>query len=875
MTGSATALPRGIVAFVFTDIEGSTRLVHRLGEAYQPLLDLHRDIIRRACTAAGGHTVSADGDSTFSAFGDAGAAVAACVEAQRALDGADWPEGAEPRVRMGVHSGLASPVDGDYAALAVHQATRVMAAAHGGQILVSSTAADGVSIQAGAGLRPLGRYRLRDFESPVRLYQVVAPGLEPEFPAVRAVPADSHNIVPDPRPMVGREKARVEIADAVAAGRVLTLIGPGGVGKSRLAGAVGVDLADRWEDGVWRVELAGLDEGSLVPGAVAEAVGAPAQAGVDRADDVIRHLETRRLLLVLDDCEHVAAACRGLVDRLRVRCDGVAVLATSREPLRLANERLWPVEPLELPPEPATSALDVLDAPAGRVFWERAGAVRPGFTVDDSNAEEVARLCRRLDGLPLLIELAAAHVSALSVREILDGVEQSVRMLTSPDIEISERHRTATGLLDWSHRLLEPPEQEALRRLSVFGGSFSKEGGAAAVGPSAGDPIEVFHTIRALVDRSLLSADVSANGTRYRLLGTVRDYGRDLLESHGETQDVADRLSGWYLDRVGPWLPADRVWVGEVGVELDNLRSVIRLMGGGNQRLGQQLACSIGWYHDATSNYQEGVEELERLARNLSSPSPERVSLLATLAILGLRTGDVDRARTALAEAEELRDGQGVPEWDDVAVERARGEITRRTGDLAGAVAIATDALSRPLSARGRGRMFNLLGTTAAALGDFETSTDALRQELEVWQELGHEGWTASAHGNLAEVALRSGDMAAAARHQRACLELAVSSGSAAMVGFSMIVAARVAGERGDLDTAARLHARAEALLSEISLVLYPDDRRESDALVDRVRAGLGASAFEAARASGVDLDLADAVALAEAVLAGPPGGPE
>lgn len=868
MAGTTVELPRGIVTFVFTDIEGSTRLLHHLGDEYPAVLERHREAIRHPFSERGGHEMSTEGDSFFFAFAEAADAVAACVEGQRALAGESWPGDIELRVRMGLHSGLASPRGESYVALAVHQAVRVMAAAHGGQILVSDVTADLLPREFEVGLRPLGRFRLRDFDEPTRLYQVLTAGLREEFPAVRAVPADAHNIVRDPRATIGREETLSAVADRIAVQRTLTLIGPGGVGKSRVAADVGVDVAPRWQDGVWLVDLAGVAEPELVPGAVAEAVGAPTRAGTNRADDVIRHLETRHAVVILDNCEHLVAACSDLIERLRVRCEGIGFLATSREPLRAAGEMLWPIEPLEVVPEGNVDPADVLDAPSSRLFWERASAVRPGFVIDEHNAGAVARLCRRLDGLPLLIELAAAQISAQSPGEILEGVEESVRMLRSPDRRIADRHRTVEGLLDWSYRLLSPTEQAAFRRVAVFGGSFTRETGSAAVTDEDIAAAEVTQLIWSLVDRSLVAADIAANGTRYRLLGTMRSYGRRLLVEHEEMGGVATDLASWFLDRLGPWLPADRKWVGEVAVELDNLRALVRLIPAERQELAQQIACTIGWHHDAISNYREGVDELTRFAGLLDRPSPARVSLLTTLTILHLRTGQVETARKVLAEAESLSRDHGPPPWDDVAVDRARGEVTRRAGDLAGAADIAYRALSRPLSDRGRSRMYNLLGTTSAALGDFETAVDACRRELELWERLGYEGYVASSHGNLAEVALRSGDMASAARHQRACLNLAVAQGSSAMVAFSMIVAARLAGTRSAWGTAVSLHSRAEDLLDEIGLVLYPDDRRESAAVMEQAEQLLGLEAFEEAREVGRRLDLTTTVELADDVLA-------
>lgn len=867
MNASTVDLPSGVVTFVFTDIEASTRLLHGLGDGYIAVLERHREILRAVWADHRGRAVSVEADSFFVAFADGRDAVAACSSAQRSLAAEEWPGGVDVRVRIGVQTGLASPHDDDYVALAVHQAARVMASGHGGQVLMTEDTVAAMGGDHGFELHPLGRFRLRDFTRSVPLYQLHGTGLETDFPAVRAIPADAHNIVRTPTAMVGREEAIVALSDRVSAGRAVTLVGPGGVGKSRLATEIGVAIASSWVDGVWFVDLAGVTEAELVPTAIAEALGVAERPDVARWEDVLTHLEARNAVVILDNCEHVATTCSRLIDSLSSRCAGVAVIATSREPLRVAGEILSPVEPLELPTEARPSADEVLASPTGRLFCERGTAVRPGFVVDAGNAGAVAGICRHTDGLPLLIELAAAHLSAQSPAEILTGLQDQLRFLRSPDPRTSERHRTVEGLLEWSYRLLTPDEQLAFRRLSVFGSSFTQRTAQSAVADDRLGAGDVPQLVWSLVDRSLVTADLGSNDTRYRLLETVRSYGRKLLDEHAERTEVAARLGGALLDRIGPWFPADRRWVREVGEELDNLRHLVSHLGPERQDIAQQIACSIGRYHDASQSFRDGIAELTRLASVLHEPSSTRVSLLTTLADLHLRTGDVDTAVDLVEGAGALAATFGAPDWDDVAVDRTRGEIARRKGDLNGAAEIARAALDRSLSDRGRSRIYNLLGTTSAALGDFDTAYRACQQELELNQTLGYEGYIASAHGNLAEIALRIGDMSAAARHQRSCLDLAVSLGSTAMVAFSLIVASRVGAWQEDWTTAATLHSKAEELLEETGLVVYEDDRREIETLLATLRRELGETGVGDAMSAGKAMSVPRAVDMADQVL--------
>ena len=865
--GTRQDLPRGMVTFLLTDIEGSTRLLHQLGDRYPGLLERHREILRQALVDHGGHEMSVEGDSLFAAFATAPEAVAATTAAQQALSNEAWPDGAAVRVRMGLHTGLASPRGGNYVALAVHQTARVAAAGHGGQVLVSEHTVNTLGPDHGFRFRPLGRYRLRDFSQPVRLYQLLGPGLLDEFPAVRALPAEGHNIVPHRTETIGRDEVIDFLASQIVPGGTVTLTGPGGVGKSRLATEVALRIASQWEDGVWLVDLVGVTEPELVPGAVAAAVGAPGRPDTVHWDDLVFHLENRRAAVIMDNCEHLAHSCGELVDSLIAACPGVGVLATSREPLRAASEILWPVEPLAVPTGTRPGPEEVLGAPAGQLFWQRGMAARPGFSVDESNGATVAAICRRVEGIPLLIELAAAHLSAQSPAEILAGLEDQLRFLRSPDTRTASRHRTVQGLLDWSYRLLTSQEQAALRRLSVFATNFSQTTASPAVTDDNLDEGEVPVLLWSLVDCSLVGADLSGTETRYRLLETVRSYARRHLDEQGETETVAVQLSRWFLDRLGPWLPADRLWVSRVGDELENIRSLIPLIPLADQEVAQQIACSIGRYHDATQTFRKGIASLSPLVGALDQATPSRVSLLTTLADLHLRTGEIGLAEQLLDEAELLRQDIGAAEWDDVAVERTRGEIARRKGDLEGAMEIARQALALDISDRGRSRMYNLLGTTSGALGDYAAAYEACSRELELQELLGYEGYIASAHGNLAETALRLGDVAAAARHQKQCLDLGVSQGTPAMVAFSLMVAARVAAWREDWATAASLHSRAEVMLEEIGLALYEDDRRESDALLGRVTDRLGHDGLQRAFDRGRRMSLSEVVQLADGLL--------
>lgn len=867
MTKSAQDPPSGIVTFVFSDIEGSTRLLKRLGTRYPDVLERHRALLRSAWQAYGGYEVSTEGDSFFVAFARTEDAVRACAEGQRLLAAEPWPEDGRVRVRMGIHAGLAAPHNGDYVALAVHQAARVIAAAHGGQILVSEDAAENCEAIPGLSFLSAGRYRLRDFEQPVRLAQVAGAGLESSFPGVRALPEEGHNLVRPPNSFVGRELELANLQTRLGPGRLVTIVGPGGVGKTRLATEIGVQVAEKWPDGVWEVDLGKVDDAKLILDAISAAV-AMATGEKNRPVDPWSYLGSRRALLILESAEAHIEACAGLVPELLRRCAGLGVLATSREPLRVGGEDVLALGPLPVP----TATSELLEAersPAVRLFLDRATAARPGLDADVTGLGPIVGICRRLDGLPLALEIAAARTAVLDPTAILTGLDDMFHLLRSNDRSLPERQRTLQGLLDWSYRLLEPDEQVAFRRLALFGGGFSIASAAAAVGDEHLSADDVPELVWSLVDQSLLSADLAANATRYRFLEPVRQYAKRLLDEAPETAVVAERLGSWYLQQLGPWRPADRGWMGEVQLDLDNLRSLIPLLATAHPGVAQELACLLGRYFDAAHAFRRGVAELTHFAAELRAESPSRVALLTTLAHLHLRVGDVPAARDALTEGSALSDRVGLAAWDDAGLARTTGEVAMRTGDWATAASIAENALRSELSARGRARMWNLLGLAKRSSEDLPGALSAFERERVEHLAAGHEAFVAGADGNLAEIALRLGDTAAAARHQHRCLELAIALGQPALVAYSLIVAARLAAQSGDWPVAARLHAKSVAMLAQTAQRLYDEDLAASQELAVSARAALGEDEFSAASRDGQALDAPSAAALAERVLLG------
>ena len=830
-------LPSGIITCLFTDIEGSTQMIRDLGPDYEDVLRRHHDLLRAVWIAHHGHEVQTIGDAFFVVFDDSRSAVVAALAAQRALVADGWPG----RVRIGLHTGYARPTNGDYAALVVNRAARVAGAARGGQILLTREAAVDVDESL---VQRLGRFRVRDFDSPIELYAAIGEGVLAADAQPRVPPADSHNMTRPTTSIVGRDDDLDRLRDRIAPRTVTTLTGPGGVGKTRLALEAALDVAHEWEHGAWFIDLAPLDDPALIPETIGAAVGAPVAPGAERWPEVLAYLEQRQVLLVLDNCEHLAEAACEAAAELIASCPRAAILATSRGPLGLRGEGLYRVSPLA-----TEGAVDL--------FLDRAA--------DEADREAVAALCDELDGLPLAIELAAARTGAVPALEILRQVRRSPSVVRSPDPTLPDRQRSLERMLDWSLDLLAPAARLVLGRLSVFASGFDLRAAERVAADGAVAEGDVAILLWDLIDASLVRPVDSEGATRYRLLTTVRAHARE----HADAADLAAatrRLSSMLLERVGPLHATRHSWVVEMELELDNVRGCIARVD--DSACAQSLAWCVGRFHDVRDTYRDGIGELRRFLEARPEPSSERVALLTLLADLHLRLGELDDADAILTAAEALASAVGDPAWDEAGVARARGDLALRRNDAEGAVAAARRGLARVRSLQGRARLYDLLGIATAALGDLTASADAFSEELRAATTAGVETPLATLHGNLAETYLRLRDDAAAARHQALSLSLARDWGQPVLIAFAMMLAARMAAARAHAREAVVLQARADELLAETDYALYEEDELIRSRLLTGAALRLGEEGFAAAQAEGAALSVNAAADLAERVLA-------
>ncbi|HMI21415.1 MAG TPA: adenylate/guanylate cyclase domain-containing protein [Gaiellaceae bacterium] len=657
-------LPTGTVTLLFTDIEGSTRLLQRAGDAYPSLLAEHRRVLRAAFSNHDGVEVDAQGDAFFVAFASAQDAAAAAVAAQQALAGHDWPDNSEIRVRIGLHTGEPTAVGGRYVGLAVHQGARVMAAGHGGQVLVSESTRALLDDRFQA--RDLGEHRLKDLAGPHHLYQLLVEGLPADFPPLKTLENRPTNLPVLANALIGRSRELKETQALLARDevRLLTLTGAGGTGKTRFALQIAAEQLEEFANGVFFVSLAPVRDWELVVPTIAQTLGLREQPGETRLETLTEYLSDKQLLLLLDNFEQVVPAAAE-ISGLLAAAPELNVLVTSRTPLRLSGERTYPVPPLELPnPEQLVDAGSLMECEAVRLFVERAQAATSDFAVTDVNVRAVAEICIRLDGLPLAIELAAPRVRALPAPALLRRLDQRLRLLTGGAQDVDERQRTLRATLEWSYDLLLDSEKVVFAELGTFIGGCRLEAAEAVCNPRGELGLEVLDSLESLVEKSLLLQRADPDGEpRFWMLETIREFAMELLADSSSFADARTRHAAYFRSlaenidvesRTGD----QAVLFGRLDVETANIRTALEWA---REAKDAELLLGLAtplWGFWATRGYvAEGRSALED-ALALSSERPARALLgLCTMRILSGSTDEVlHDAQEALEACKQLGD---------------------------------------------------------------------------------------------------------------------------------------------------------------------------------------------------------------------------
>jgi predicted ATPase/class 3 adenylate cyclase len=805
---AVAGLPSGTVTFLFTDIEGSTQLLQEVGPRYAEALGAQQRILRAAFAAHGGYEVDTQGDSFFAAFPTAHDAIACAVEAQRALAAELWPEAVQVRVRMGLHSGTPQLVGGRYVGLDVHRAARVAAAGHGGQVLVSAATAELVrhDLPEGTSLRDLGAHRLKDLQQAERVYQVVVPGLPSEFPTLKVLDARPHNLPVQSSPLVGREHEVAVVCALLRREdvRLVTLTGPGSVGKTRLSLQVAAEVLDAFPDGVWNVRLSRLTDPALVVPTIAATLELKESGTVPVAEVLRNHLRDKALLLVLDNFEQVVVAASQVGEPL-AHSPGLKLLVTSRVALHLRGEHEYALKPLALPDPTHLPPPDLLSQYAAvALFIERAQAAQADFAVTNANAPAVAQICARLDGLPLAIELAAARVKMLPPPTLLARLQKQLVVLTGGARDLDERQQTMRNTLAWSYGLLAPEEQRLFRRLAVVVGGCTLEAAeAVCVAPEGAEPLvlDLLDGLSTLVDHSLVQQREVGGEPRFTMLYVIREFALEQLEASGESEALrrahAEYFVGfaehqWEARNAAADAEEDKAAGERLEPEQDNLRA------------------TLSWLQAqarAASHAEHARTRLAARERAVESPVIQGLRLAGALLWPWAYGGQLREGRTWL-EAFLALDARSREAAGDPIV--LAGDASPAAGcDETGAAAAAREAFVR-------GRALYAAGVLAYWQGDSAQAVSPLEQGLHILQAVGDQWVTPFAFNNLAMALRDLGDFERA----RACYEQSIvlfrALGENWPVGMPLGNLGALLLAAGDLEQAARISAEALAMNRQI-----------------------------------------------------------
>jgi predicted ATPase/class 3 adenylate cyclase len=905
------------LAFLFTDIEGSTALLGRLGDyEYARVLAGHHALVRSALAGHGGREVDTQGDAFFAVFSSPRGCVAAALQVQQALAARAWPGGERVRVRMGIHCGEAAETAAGLVGLEVHRAARVAAAGYGGQVLVSEAAAvlvrDG--LPPGAALADLGVHRLKDLGRPERIFQLTAAGLPAGFPPLRSLgnPALPNNLPGELSSFIGRDRELAEVRALAESARLVTLTGAGGCGKTRLGLQVAAELLDGSGDGVWLAELAAVTDQDAVPAAICQALRLAAQPGRPPLEALLDALAPQDVLIVVDNCEHLIGGCAKTAEAILRRCPRVHLLATSREPLGIGGEVIYRVPSLSLPAPDDSDGTAPGSCDAVALFADRARANGAALSAGELAGPLAVSVCRRLDGMPLAIELAAARLRSMSLAELAGRLDQRFRLLTGGSRTALERQQTLQATVGWSYSLLTGAEQLLLARLSAFAGGFGLDAAEAVGGTGRIDVLDVADLLGSLVDKSLVAAEPAGGSLRYRLLETIRLFAAERLVEAGEQEAAAAAAAhlAHFLsvaEQAAAYLtgPEQGSWLARLDADQANLQRAAGYAAGRPDGTAAvlRLGTALERYWHARSREQEAFALLAPALRRPDAPADPRLFAAALYgAAWAGESVDVPAAlrfaEQAVQVARELADDRllihalnsrcaqhfwaGEPQaalpFGQESVERAR-----RLGDdvLLGrsllVYLIPLDAVDParcpPLYAEAFActarssdhltdcTLHNNAGVAALEAGDIPAARAHLEAGARAAQQIGWDAVTISV--NLGDVQRAEGDLDGARSTWQAALRANRRNGDILCMAAACHCLARLAGDAGHWRRAAVLHGAAQALHDRIGGPWDQATARERRDSLGQARAHLGDEQLERAHAQGMALSLDQALDLA------------
>jgi predicted ATPase/class 3 adenylate cyclase len=836
-------LPSGTVSLLFSDIEGSTLLLSRLGPSYADALDGHRQVLRSAWAAHGGTEMGTEGDSFFVVFRTAEGAVRAAVQAQRGLESYPWPGGERVRVRIGIHTGTPQVHEDDYVGMDVHRAARIAASAHGGQVVLSSVAAELArdGLPEGVGLSDLGSHHLKDIPEAERLFQLCVEGLQDNFPAPKSLGASSSLPIPTTH-LVGREPTVAELADLVQSPdvRLVTLTGPGGSGKTRLAIEVARKLATTFPDGVFFVPLASVTSADVMWTSIADVLDLPRSARMPPG--LLEQVAHRAALFVLDNLEQLNGA-DDVVTQLLAAVPRAAVVASSRRALGVPGEHLYPVPPLALP---AGSTLANAEAsPAVQLFIQQARSVRPDFQLTDENVADVVAICHRLDGLPLAVELSAARIRLLSPQALLRRIDQTLDV-ASMSRQGPPRQRTLRDTIAWSYHLLPDTHQEFFRRLGVFAGGADLEAVSAVAGPvPAGDqPADPLDLVAGLVDASLVLMSEAPDGEpRIMLLETIRSFARRELRAAGERDDARSAHAMHYVqvaERLRVLRDSEHLLaLRQAETELDNFREALAWAmrresaperdDGAGTSIDLRLSSSLGWLWYMGGYVVEGRRWLERaLERAGGPPSAELADCLGTYANLLIAQGESERACefamqslvTARTVADEEREAFAMGVLGTAQLQRGDADSARQTFE---------EALTLHRRIGNQARLTRALGNLAGVeeeLGNYQRAEELTHEALAIVRAAGDLHEAAVQGQNLANLLAVAGRADEASQMAQSLIESVLQLRSPNLTMAFANTCMNILIRLGDPIRAAHLLGAEEAMRDRLSL---PNPHQEEE----------------------------------------------